>query len=205
VRILGILAGVSCLVLLAACGGSGGSSSSSSSGTPATPTITLVTVSCSPTPIQSLQTSQCTALVSGTGNFSSTEIWTASGGGTINASSGLFTAAAVRSSTQVTITATSAQDLTKSGSTGLTVTAQIPHAVDLSWVASNSPAVAGYNAYRSTVSGGPYTKLNSSLIANTSYTDQMVQSGHTYYYVASAVDSQGLESIYSNEAVVSVP
>jgi fibronectin type 3 domain-containing protein len=65
--------------------------------------------------------------------------------------------------------------------------------------------IAGYNAYRSTTSNGPYTKLNASLIATTSYNDQAVQSGKTYYYVTTAVDSQGMESAYSNQAVATVP
>jgi hypothetical protein len=90
------------------------------------------------------------------------------------------------------------------GSTTLTVTLPLPHWVTLSWTASISPVV-GYNAYRSTTSGGPYTKLNSSLISNTSYDDQAVQSGTTYYYVTTAVNSQGLESVYSNQAVATVP
>src|ERR1035438_7374076 len=110
-RILGTLAGVCCLGLLAACGGS----------STATPTITLVGASCNPTSIASLGTSQCTASVSGTGSFSSTVLWAASSGGTINATSGLFTAATVPFSTQVTITATSTQDTTKTGSTTITV------------------------------------------------------------------------------------
>src|ERR1035441_2846241 len=112
-RILGTLAGVCCLGLMAACGG----------GSTTTPTITLVGASCSPTSIVSLGTSQCTASVSGTGSFSSTVLWTASGGGTINATSGLFTAATVPYSTQVTITATSTQDSTKTGSATITVAA----------------------------------------------------------------------------------
>ena len=114
-RILGIFVGVSCLALLAACGGG--------SSTPPNPTITLVGASCSPTSITSQQTTQCTASVSGTGNFSSTVIWTASGGGTINAATGVFTAATVPFSTQVTITATSTQDSTKNGTTTITVAA----------------------------------------------------------------------------------
>jgi Protein of unknown function (DUF3443) len=114
VRILGILAGVFCLALLSACGGSSGTTAS---------TITLVGASCSPTSITSQQTSQCTATVSGTNNFSSTVFWTANTGGTINAASGLFTASTVPFSTQVTITATSTQDSTKTGTTTITVTA----------------------------------------------------------------------------------
>jgi fibronectin type 3 domain-containing protein len=47
--------------------------------------------------------------------------------------------------------------------------------------------------------------LNSSPLSTTSYTDQAVQSGFTYYYVTTAVDSQGVESAYSNEAAATVP
>ena len=73
------------------------------------------------------------------------------------------------------------------------------HVVDLSWLASTS-TVAGYNVYRGTVSGGPLTKLNSSLIIGTTYVDLTVQVGQTYYYYATAVDSNNNESKYSNEA-----
>ena len=114
-RFLGTLVAVGCLLLSVACGG--GSSST------ATSTITLVGASCSPSAITSGQTSQCTASVQGTGAFSSTVTWTASSGGTINATSGLFTAGTVPFTTQVTITATSSQDTSKSGSTTLTVAA----------------------------------------------------------------------------------
>jgi hypothetical protein len=83
----------------------------------------------------------------------------------------------------------------------LTVTAQVA----LSWTASQSPGTAGYNVYRSTTSGGPYTKLNSSLDTITSYNDQAVQDGYTYYYVTTAVNDLGVESSYSNEASAIVP
>ena len=79
------------------------------------------------------------------------------------------------------------------------------HSVLLTWDASTSQDVIGYNAYRGTTSGGPYTKVNSSLISSTSYLDQSVQSGNKYYYVTTAVNSQGLESVYSNQAVATVP
>ncbi len=93
---------------------------------------------------------------------------------------------------------------TINGSTSLTVTQPVQHYVSLAWTASTSQVV-GYNAYRSNTSGGPYTKLNSSLISTTSYNDQTVQSGTTYYYVTTAVNSQGLESTYSNQAAATVP
>jgi hypothetical protein len=78
------------------------------------------------------------------------------------------------------------------------------HTVDLSWNASSS-TVAGYNVYRGTQLGGPYAKLNSSLVAGTTYTDAIVLSGKTYYYVSTAVDSSNLESSYSNQATAAIP
>jgi hypothetical protein len=80
---------------------------------------------------------------------------------------------------------------------GPCVTDANPHSVDLTWTASVSAHVTGYNVYRGTVSGGPYTKLNSSLVAGTGYTDTAVQAGQIYYYVATAVNTSGNESIYS--------
>jgi len=81
----------------------------------------------------------------------------------------------------------------------------IPRTVSLSWTASTSPGVTGYNVYRGATSGGPYTKLNSALIAQTSYIDTTVQTGQTYYYVATAVDSGSNESAYSNQAQAVIP
>lgn len=79
-----------------------------------------------------------------------------------------------------------------------------PHTVALAWTASTS-SVAGYNVYRSSVSGGPYIKLNSSLVSATTYVDSLVQSGSTYYYVATAVDTSNVEGGYSNQAMATIP
>jgi fibronectin type 3 domain-containing protein len=78
------------------------------------------------------------------------------------------------------------------------------HAVTVSWQASTS-TVAGYNVYRGATTGGPYTKLNSSLVAATNYVDSSVQAGQTYYYVATAVDAANNESVHSNQAIAVVP
>jgi len=79
------------------------------------------------------------------------------------------------------------------------------HSVSLSWTASTSSNVTGYNVYRGTQSSGPYTKVNSSRVAGTTYTDSTVQAGQTYYYVATAVDSSNNESVYSNQAPAVIP
>jgi hypothetical protein len=78
------------------------------------------------------------------------------------------------------------------------------HTVDLSWSPSTS-SVIGYNTYRSSQSGGPYTKLDSSPGTSASYSDSTVQSGQTYYYVVTSVDSDSVESPYSNQASAVVP
>jgi fibronectin type 3 domain-containing protein len=65
--------------------------------------------------------------------------------------------------------------------------------------------VIGYNLYRGTVSGGPYAKLNGSILSGTTYTDSAIQSGATYYYVSTSVNSDSEESAYSNEASATIP
>jgi hypothetical protein len=82
--------------------------------------------------------------------------------------------------------------------------APVQHSVALTWSDSSS-GMAGYNVYRSTVSGSSYTKVNSSLVGALNYMDANVQSGTKYFYVTTAVDSSGAESAYSNEVPATVP
>jgi hypothetical protein len=83
--------------------------------------------------------------------------------------------------------------------------ATIQHTVDLSWNASTSTSISGYNVYRGTFSGGPYSRINSALDSAFSYSDRTVQSGQTYYYVTTAVDSSGVESSYSSQVQAVIP
>lgn len=80
----------------------------------------------------------------------------------------------------------------------------ITYSVKLDWIASTSPVI-GYNVYRGTESGGPYALQSSSLLTGTQYEDSNVQSGQTYYYVVTAVDSSDVESTYSNQASATIP
>jgi len=84
-------------------------------------------------------------------------------------------------------------------------TAPLPHSVALNWNASTSSNVVGYNVYRGTVSGGPYAQINSALNTGTNDMDTTVQSGHTYYYVVTAVDSNGSESVFSTQVQAAIP
>jgi hypothetical protein len=87
---------------------------------------------------------------------------------------------------------------------GLSGSGVLAHTATLGWTASTS-TVIGYNIYRGTVSGGPYTLVNPSIVAGTQYVDSTVLAGQTYYYVATAVASGNVESTYSNQVVGSVP
>jgi len=82
--------------------------------------------------------------------------------------------------------------------------APVTHSVSLAWSPSTS-SVAGYNVYRSSVSGGPYTKLTATPAAGTTFADSAVQSGQTYYYVVTAVSATNIESAYSNETSAAIP
>jgi hypothetical protein len=79
------------------------------------------------------------------------------------------------------------------------------HSVSLSWTASSSQGVIGYNIYRGTIPGGPYSKINSVLDASTIYSDTTVVDGTTYYYATTAVNSSNEESVYSNQATAVIP
>ena len=80
----------------------------------------------------------------------------------------------------------------------------IQHSVDVTWIASTS-TVVGYNVYRGTQSGGPYTLVSTALVTDTAFTDLTVQAGQLYFYVVTSVDSSGTESVNSNEASAQVP
>jgi len=65
----------------------------------------------------------------------------------------------------------------------------VAYSVVLNWNASGSPSIIGYNAYRGTISGGPYTKLTPTPVNALTYTDSTVANSTTYYYVVTAVGS----------------
>ena len=78
------------------------------------------------------------------------------------------------------------------------------YTVHLTWDASSS-VVAGYRVYRSTTSGNFYSPLFSTPLNALAFDDSAVTSGDTYYYVVTAIDANGVESLYSNQATASIP
>lgn len=93
--------------------------------------------------------------------------------------------------------------------TGLTsIASPGPNRISLSWTAPPSIGAGGYNVYRATSAGGPYTKVNASPVAVTTYSDTAITAGTRYWYrvraVASGVTPE-LESVDSNTINSRVP
>lgn len=108
--------------LLASAAGCGGDRAAAPAGLPADAGIASVGVSCSPASVAAGATAQCTATVTGSGSYSSAVAWSASAG-TVSAA-GLLTAPTAAGN--VTVTATSTQDATKSGEASVSVVLQTP-------------------------------------------------------------------------------
>ncbi len=81
-----------------------------------------------------------------------------------------------------------------------TGTAAPVHSINLSWSASTSSNVSGYNIYRAAYAGtcGSFAKINSLLNTGTLYTDSAVVDGATYCYATTAVNTSNEQSGYSN-------
>jgi hypothetical protein len=70
--------------------------------------------------------------------------------------------------------------------------------VTLNWTGSDP----FYNVYRSSTSGGPYTRITANVLTNTTFTDVSVTNGSPYFYVVTGLSILGEESGYSSEAGV---
>ena len=75
--------------------------------------------------------------------------------------------------------------------------------VTLAWDPSADASVVGYNLYYGTVSGSYSSRI--SVSNTTSATVSGLREGVTYFFVVTAYDSSGLESVPSNEVSYSVP
>jgi Abnormal spindle-like microcephaly-assoc'd, ASPM-SPD-2-Hydin len=113
----------------------------------------------------------------------------------------------VRFSPQTTGAVTAALTFTSNAQSSTTVAtltgtgAAAPvHSVNLSWGASTSSNISGYNIYRAAYASacGSFSKINSLLNTGTLYTDSVVVDGATYCYATTAVNTSSEESGYSN-------
>jgi hypothetical protein len=102
-------------------------------------------------------------------------------------------------SATLTFTSNAQPSSTTEALTGIGTPAPV-HTVNLSWNASTSSNISGYNTYRAvfTTSCGSYAKINSVLDTSTLYTDPTVVDGTAYCYASTAVNTSNEESGYSN-------
>jgi Abnormal spindle-like microcephaly-assoc'd, ASPM-SPD-2-Hydin/Cep192 domain 4/HYDIN/CFA65/VesB-like, Ig-like domain len=102
-------------------------------------------------------------------------------------------------STALTFTSNAQPSTTTETLTG-TGTPAPTHSVALSWNASTSQNISGYNIYRAgyTTSCGSFSKINAVVDTSTLYTDSSVTNGSVYCYATTAVDTSNVESGYSN-------
>jgi glycosidase/fibronectin type 3 domain-containing protein len=80
---------------------------------------------------------------------------------------------------------------------GLAVASEDDGEVSLTWNAVSG--AAGYNVYRSPLSGGGWVKANEAPLTVASFVDTGLRNAQTYYYVVRALDAVGNESKDSNE------
>src|ERR1035438_9478946 len=152
--------------------GCGGGGSGSSTPPPQSPTITSVSVTCASSSVPTGHTSQCSATVSGTGNYSSAVTWAVNGTSGGNATygavntGGLYQAPPAAPATYiVTVTATSTMDSTKSGSFSVLIAGII--------ASTSTPIVASTGGTISLPGGSSVTIPAGALTTNTTVTLQL--------------------------------
>jgi hypothetical protein len=79
------------------------------------------------------------------------------------------------------------------------------HSVTLDWSPSTSSGIKGYYVYRATSTSMTFSKLFSTPITATNYTDIAVIAGDTYKYEVSAVSTTGVESTRSAAVTAVIP
>ena len=97
------------------------------------------------------------------------------------------------------------KDIYKPSAPTLTPPGAAAGRISLFWSPNPEPDVAGYNLYRSTDPKGPWTRLTPTLYTKTTFTDENVESGKTYYYYLEAVDTSGNVSPKSEIVSETVP
>ena len=74
--------------------------------------------------------------------------------------------------------------------------------MNLAWSAQSN--ATGYNVFRSTVSGGPYTEIGTTNVTGYRDGNDGLKVGSTYYYVVQPIQGS-TEICQSNEAAIKIP
>jgi hypothetical protein len=103
----------------------------------------------------------------------------------------------------ITVTATGASNTPQTIPVTLTLSAPATSSAALTWNANTDSDLAGYKVYRATASGA-YGAPIATLGNVTGYTATGLTVGTTYFFVITAYDQAGNESVFSNEVSKSI-
>jgi Concanavalin A-like lectin/glucanases superfamily len=88
--------------------------------------------------------------------------------------------------------------------TGLTATARLGR-VELDWSDVIDSDLDGYDVYRATDAGGPFSRIDASRLTASAFTDTTVAGGTTYFYAVTASDDANNRSPLSAPAAATPP
>jgi len=98
-----------------------------------------------------------------------------------------------------TITVSATGSSSKTVGVTLTVSAPTTSSATLTWTPNTDADLAGYKIYRATVSGAYGTALATVPVGTVTYQATGLSADTTYFFVITAYDSVGNESLFSNE------
>jgi hypothetical protein len=128
----------------------------------------------------------------------------ASGSGSSSLTTSVNTAGLTAGTYHGTLTVGATGTSSKTVAVTLTVSAPATSSATLTWSPNTESDLAGYKIYRATSSGGygaPIATLQGNV---TTFIASGLQLGTTYFFVVTAYDSAGNESLHSNEASKSI-
>jgi hypothetical protein len=124
--------------------------------------------------------------------------------GTVTANVNLTGLATGTHNAIITITASGSTNSPRQIPVSLTLSVTAASTATLTWNASTESDLTGYKVYRGTASGTYGAPLTTLPKMTTSYTTTGLLTGTTYFFVITAYDSSGNESIFSNEVSKSI-
>jgi hypothetical protein len=104
----------------------------------------------------------------------------------------------------ITVTASGASNSPRQIPVSLTLSATVAGTASLTWNANTDSDLAGYKVYQGTSSGTYTAPVATMPKGTTSYTVTGLQTGTTYFFIITAYDSAGNESLHSNEVSKSI-
>jgi fibronectin type 3 domain-containing protein len=104
----------------------------------------------------------------------------------------------------ITVTASGSTNTPQQIPVSLTLSATVAGTASLTWNANTDSDLAGYKVYQGTSSGTYTAPVGTIPKGTTSYTVTGLQTGTTYFFIITAYDSAGNESLHSNEVSKSI-